>query len=238
MFQTTKKSFNNGVVPAGTNITRPDLVRTHWVEVLIQQVIGYAVAVFALGSYFVSHPLRDTQTQSTHQPANSVSTNFKAFRAKCLHHFPTAQTGSARLKQCFDPAAKPQLLSINQLARAFAPVVVSRLADLHNPAQNGDRVVGRFDLDETKSYFISFAKKAEVFFNISGSINRLRFSLRNLMSSSRSGSASARPPRLASYFSFHRYISPGVIPRDLAASGTEYHCSLTRATASSLNWSG
>ena len=166
------------------HVTGPNLVWTHRVEVLIQQVVRYAIAVFALGGYFVSHPLRHTQTHSTHQPANSVSTNFKAFRAKCLHHFPTAQIGSARLKQLFDPAAKLQLLGINQLARAFAPVVVSRLADLHNPAQNRDRVVGSFDLDETKLYFISFAKKAEAFFNISCPIKRLRFSLRNLMSES------------------------------------------------------
>ena len=33
---------------AVSRITRPDMVRTHWVEVLIQQVIRYAVDVFAL----------------------------------------------------------------------------------------------------------------------------------------------------------------------------------------------
>lgn len=144
------------------HIARPDLIRAHWVEILIQQIARYAVAVFALGGYFVSHALRHLQAHLIHKPANPVSANFKAFRAKCLRHFPAAQAGSARFEQFLDPAAKLQLLSANQLARALAPVIVSRLADLHNPTQSPDWVVARFDLDEFKLYFISFAKKADV----------------------------------------------------------------------------
>src|SRR5690606_17495424 len=117
----------------------------------------------------------------------------------------TAQTRSALFEQLLHPAAKRQLLSAEDFARAPAPVVERRLTDLHDPAQYTNRVVGRFGLDKAKLYFISFAKKADAFFKISFSINKVRFSLRNLMSSSRSDSARVFPSSLASCFSFQRY---------------------------------
>lgn len=52
-----------------------------------------------------------------------------------------------------------QFLSINKQYRAFAPVIVSRLADYHHPTHQGKKVVGRPRFQEVKIYLICFATK-------------------------------------------------------------------------------
>jgi hypothetical protein len=121
------------------------MVRSHRVKVLIPPIIRHCIGVFTLARHFVSHVLRNLESHA-------------------FHHLPTIQTAYACFEQLLHSPAKLPLLSINQLAAALAPVVVSRLADLHHPAHNGEGVPGRFGFDEAKPYFISFAKKADAFF--------------------------------------------------------------------------